>query len=151
VSATNALRIAASLAPADGPLSERLREVESRAAAGLAESYLEQARYEEREGRWLEAAASYRRAARSRPSPKLHERVAYCLLVGKGDLKEAADFAKRARDAVPDDAYVRLTLGRVFAEAGMTQSALAELTRAQQLAPKDGTIDEWLRRVRRSL
>lgn len=149
VSTTNSLRIAASLAPENQVLAARLLDAEQRAAAGLAESYLEQAQYEEREQRWLEAAASYRRAARGNPSPRVCERAAHCLLVGKGDLREAADFAKRARDAVPDDPFVRLTLGKIYLEAGMKQSALAELERAQQLAPRDDTIKDWLRRATR--
>jgi curved DNA-binding protein CbpA len=150
VSATNALRIAASLAPEDTTLAARLREMETRAQFGLADSYLEQAKYEERESRWLEAAASYRRASRAKPTPRVLERVAHCLLAGKGDLKEAADFAKRARDAAPDDPSLRLTLGKVYLEAGMKQSALAEFERVQQLSPKDDTIKDWLRRARRS-
>jgi curved DNA-binding protein CbpA len=149
VSATNALRIAASLDPADATLAERLKSMETRAAAGLADSYVEQAAYEERESRWLEAAASFRRASRGKPTPRILERVAHCLLSGKGDLREAADFAKRARDAAPDDAGIRVTLGKIFLEAGMKQSAIAEFERAQQLAPKDDTIRDWLRRVRR--
>ena len=149
VSATNALRIATSLSPADTALAGRLREIETRAQVGLADSYLEQAQYEERENRWLEAAASYRRASRAKPTPRVLERVAHCLLSGKGDIKEAADFAKRARDAAPDDANLRLTLGKVYMEAGMKQSALAEFERAQQLSPKDDSIKDWLRRARR--
>jgi tetratricopeptide (TPR) repeat protein len=149
VSSTNSLRIAASLAPENQTLAARLQAAEQRAAAGLAESYLEQAHYEEREQRWLEAAASYRRASRGNPSPRVFERTAHCLLVGKGDLREAADFAKRARDAVPEDPFIRLTLGKIYLEAGMKQSALAELERAQQLAPRDDTIKDWLRRARR--
>jgi tetratricopeptide (TPR) repeat protein len=149
VSATNALRIAASLAPEDGQLSSRLRDVESRAAAGLADSYLEQAQYEEREGRFLEAAASYRRASRGKPTPRVFERLAHCLYSAKGDLKEAADFAKRARDAAPDDPNFLVTLGKIYFEAGMKQSALGEFERAQQLAPKDDSIKDWIRRVRR--
>lgn len=150
VSATNALRIAASLAPEDTALGARLREIEGRAQVGLADSYLEQAQYEERESRWLDAAASYRRASRAKPTARVLERVAHCLLSGKGDLKEAADFAKRARDAAPDDVNMRLTLGKVYLEAGMKQSALAEFERAQQLSPKDDTIKDWVRRARRS-
>lgn len=149
VSATNALRIASSLDPTDASLVERLRSTESRAAAGLAESYVEQAQYEERESRWLEAAASYRRASRGKPTSRILERVAHCLLSGKGDLREAADFAKRARDAAPEDAGVRVTLGKIFLEAGMKQSAIAEFERAQQLSPKDDTIRDWLKRVRK--
>jgi len=77
------------------------------------------------------------------------ERIAHCLHAGKGDLKEAADFAKRARDAAPDDPHFRTTLGKIYFEAGMKQSALAEFERAQQLLPKDDSIKDWLRRVRR--
>ncbi len=149
VSATNALRIAASLEPTDAGLLGRLKAVEGRAAAGLAEGYVEQGKYEEREGRWLEAAASYRRAAVGRPSVRVLERVAHCLLNGKGDLKEAADFAKRARDTGPSDVTAKLTLAKIFVEAGMKQSAIGELERAQQLSPNDDTIKDWLRRLRR--
>jgi curved DNA-binding protein CbpA len=149
VSATNALRIASSLAPEDTALSSRLRDLEARAQAGLADSYIEQAQYEEREGRFIEAAASYRRATRGKPSPRVLERVAHCLYAGKGDLREAADFAKRARDAAPDDANLRVTLGKIYLEAGMKQSAVAEFERAQQLAPKDDNIKDWLRRAKK--
>jgi len=149
VSATNAIRIATSLDPSDTALQARLGTVEARASAGLAESYLEQAKYEEREQRWPQAAASYRRAARGKPSPKILERVAYCLLMAKSDLREAADFAKRARDATPDDTGVRVTLGRIYLEAGMRESALAEFEAAQRLAPKDDSIRDWLKRLRR--
>jgi tetratricopeptide (TPR) repeat protein len=117
--------------------------------AGLSDSYFEQAQYEEREGRFLEAAASYRRASRGKPTPRVLERVAHCLYSGKGDLREAADFAKRARDAAPDDPNLRVTLGKIYFEAGMKQSAAAEFERAQQLAPKDDTIKDWLRRARK--
>ena len=149
VSATNALRIATSLSPDDAALSGRLRDLEARVVAGLADSYVEQAQYEEREGRFLEAAASYRRASRGKPTPHVLERIAHCLYSGKGDLREAADFAKRARDTAPDDPNLRLTLGKIYFEAGMKQSAAAEFERAQQLAPKDDTIKDWLRRARK--
>ena len=150
VSATNALRIASTLRPEDPALINRLKELELKAASGLSEGYLEQAAYEERERRFVEAAASYERAARGRPTPKVHERVAFCLLEAGGDLKKAADFAKRARDGAPDDAQIRVTLGRIYLEAGMKQSAATEFVRAQQLSPRDDTIKDWLRRSRRS-
>jgi tetratricopeptide (TPR) repeat protein len=149
VSATNALRIAASLAPADATMKTRLTELEMRAATGLADTYLEQAQYEEREGRFKEAAKSYQRALRSKPVPKLMDRVATCLFLAKGDLKEAADFGKRAVLGAPDDASFRVNLARIYLEAGMKQSAIAELERAQQLAPKDDTIRDLLKRSKK--
>jgi len=148
VSATNALRIASSLAPADAGMRTRLTELEIRAAAGLADSYLEQAQYEEREGRFPEAAKSYQRALRGKPSPKLMDRVAFCILSAKGDLREAADFGKRAVQGAPDDPGFRVNLARIYLEAGMKQSAVSELERAQQLAPKDDTIRDLLKRAR---
>jgi tetratricopeptide (TPR) repeat protein len=147
VSATNALRIATSLAP-DAALTKRLTELETRAAAGLADNYLEQAQYEEREGKFREAAMSYQRALRGKPSPKLMDRVAVCLLMAKGDLKEAADFGKRAVLGAPDDASFRVNLAKIYLEAGMKQSAVGELERAQQLQPKDDNIRDLLKRAR---
>jgi tetratricopeptide (TPR) repeat protein len=148
VSATNALRIATSLAPADAGMRTRLTELEIKASAGLADSYLEQAQYEEREGRFREAAKSYQRALRGKPSPRLMDRVAFCLLSAKGDLREAADFGKRAVQGSPDDPGFRLNLAKIYLEAGMKQSAISELERAQQLAPKDDTIRDLLKRAR---
>jgi tetratricopeptide (TPR) repeat protein len=148
VSATNALRIATSLAPGDGRLTKRLAELETRASVGLADSYVEQAQYEEREGRFREAAASYQRALRGKPSPKLMDRVAACLLMAKGDLREAADFGKRAVLGAPDDATFRVNLAKIYLEAGMKQSAVGELERAQQLQPKDDNIRDLLKRAR---
>jgi curved DNA-binding protein CbpA len=150
VSATNALRIATTLRPEDPSLANRLKELEMKAASGLSEGYLEQAAYEERERRFPEAAASYERASRGRPTPRVHERVAFCLLEAGLDLKKAADFAKRARDGAPDDVQIRVTLGRIYLEAGMKQSAITEFERAQQLSPRDDTIKDWLRRSRRT-
>jgi tetratricopeptide (TPR) repeat protein len=148
VSATNALRIAVSLAPPDAAMLARLKELETNASAGLADSYLEQAQYEEREGRFREAAKSYQRAARGKPSPKLFDRVATCLFLAKGDLKEAADFGKRAVMGAPEDPTFRVNLAKIYLEAGMKQSAVSELERAQQLAPKDDTIRDLLKRAR---
>ncbi len=80
ISAANAMKIAVSLAPGDIRLRERLDEIQLQAALTLATSYLEQAQYEEREGRFAEAARSYERLAQAKASPKVFERTAYCLL-----------------------------------------------------------------------
>jgi curved DNA-binding protein CbpA len=61
VGASNALRIAVSLAPADAALSEQLNEVSSKAKRELSDSYVQQAEYEERDEKWLAAAKSYPR------------------------------------------------------------------------------------------
>jgi curved DNA-binding protein CbpA len=149
VSAANALRIAVQLAPEDQTLAQRLAEVQEIASMELSDSYVEQAQYEERNGRFAEAARSYERATAGKSAARLHERVAHCLVEAHGDLRQAADHAKKAVSMAPSDAGCRLTLGRVYLAAAMKQSALSEIERAAALAPGDASIREWLKRARR--
>jgi tetratricopeptide (TPR) repeat protein len=149
VSAANALRIATSLAPDDKALAARLEEVQLRANQELADSYLDQAQYEERNGRKLEAAASYERAARGKPSASVYERAAACLLEGEGDLRRAAELAKKSVELAPKAPEPRATLAKIYANAGMKDSALLEFERAGQLAPDDDSIKDWIKRLKR--
>jgi tetratricopeptide (TPR) repeat protein len=148
ISATNALRIAVSLLPSDERLKKRLEDLQNQTAASLAQTYLDQAQYEEREGRFADAARSFEKAAKGRPGPKLFERIAHSLLSARGDLKVAAEWAKKAVAQSPDDATYHVTLARIYLEAGLKQSALAEFERAATLAPRDDTIKDWLKKVR---
>ena len=149
VSAATTLRIASSLSPDDHALSERLRQVEARAASDQADSYLMQAEYEERHGKFAEAARAYERASLGKPSAHLLERIAYCLIEANGDARKALENARRAVASAGENAGYRLTLGRAYLLAGMRQSALGELERAQQLAPADDRIKDWIRRIKR--
>jgi curved DNA-binding protein CbpA len=151
VGASNALRIAVSLAPDDTELALRLNEVAGRAKHELAASYVEQAEYEERDEKWLAAAQSYTRALAGRPEAKIHDKIAHCLLSGEGNLREAGEMAKRAVMAQPDNARFRVTLARFYVKAGMKQSAEGELSRAATLAPTDDKVTDWIRRLKREL
>jgi curved DNA-binding protein CbpA len=147
--AVNSLRIATSLVPGDDRLSGRVRELEARARRDLSERYLEQASYEEREGRFHDALRSYTRALPGSPSPALHDRIAHCLLAVGGDAKKAIEHARNAVKEAQDKPAFRLTLARAFIAANMTESALAELERAKTLAPSDDTITNLIRRLKR--
>ncbi|HET7545039.1 MAG TPA: DnaJ domain-containing protein [Polyangiaceae bacterium] len=149
VSATNSLRIAQSLVPDNPEISARLQQAQTEAEALLAGHYLAQAQYEEREGRMAEAARSYARATLGSPSIRSFERAAYCALLAQGDLRVAGDHARRAVALGPDDVQARVTLARIYLAAGMKQSGLAEFERAATLAPKDDTIRDWIRRLKR--
>lgn len=151
VGASNALRIAVSLAPDDASLSEQLNEVSSRAKNELSESYLQQAEYEERDEKWLFAANSYARALAGRPEARVLDRLAHCLLSGGGDLREAGEAAKRAVLMQPENARFRVTLAHFYVKAGMKQSAEGELSRAATLAPSDDKVVDWIRRLKREL
>jgi curved DNA-binding protein CbpA len=149
VEAVNALRIAVSLVPNDASLRQRLGDLQLEASKELAGRYLEQAQYEEREQHWPEAARSYARVVAGAPSPKLHERLAFCLLSAQGDVKQAVEHARKAVLGAPNDAKYRQTLARAYAAANMRESAVGELERASALAPSDDTLKEQLRRARR--
>jgi curved DNA-binding protein CbpA len=163
LSAVNGLRIAASLVPDNAEISARLQEAQTEATILLADHYLAQAQYEEREGRLADAARSYGRATLGSPLPKTFERAAYCALLAEGDLRVAGDYARKAVALVQagqasesgpapgpgEEAQARVTLARIYVAAGMKQSALAEFERAATLAPKDDTIRDWIRRLKR--
>ena len=151
VGASNALRIAVSLAPADAALTEQLNEVSGKAKLELAASYLQQAEYEERDEKWLAAAKSYARALPGRPEPRLFDKLAHCLLLGGGDLREAGEAAKKAVLQQPENARFRVTLAHFYVKAGMKQSAEGELSRAATLAPSDDKVVDWIRRLKREL
>ncbi len=149
IGAVNSLRLATSLAPADVELAARFRAVEQEASAALSGQYLEQARYDERRGHFVEAAAAYQRVLRGRPTAETYERTAHCLLEAHSDPKKAAELARKAVELGGGQVAYRITLARAYGAAGMEQSALAELERARTLAPSDDTIKDWIKRIKR--
>ena len=149
ISAANSLRIAATLVPNNPEITARLTEAQNEAESLLSNHYLVQAQYEEREGRMAEAARSYGRATLGSPDARTFERAAYCGLMASGDLRVAGEHARRAVALGPEDVQSRVTLARIYVTAGMKQSALAEFERAGTLAPKDDTIRDWIRRLKR--
>ncbi|HEX3850379.1 MAG TPA: DnaJ domain-containing protein [Polyangiaceae bacterium] len=161
LAAVNGLRIAATLVPDNPEISARLQEAQTEATILLADHYLTQAQYEEREGRLVDAARSYGRATLGSPLARTFERAAYCTLMAEGDLRVAGDYARKAvalvqaaqasgqTQTLAEEAQARVTLARIYVAAGMKQSGLAEFERAATLAPKDDTIRDWIRRLKR--
>jgi tetratricopeptide (TPR) repeat protein len=149
VQASNHLRAAQSIAPNDPRVAERLAETQSQAATALASTYLKQAEYEEKSGRFDAAARSYERAARGLPQANSWESAARCLLEAGGDLRSAGEFAKRAIALEPERPSSHLLLGRIFIAARMRSSAVAELERARSLDPNNDTVTSLLKRLER--
>ena len=119
------------------------------AAAALAEGYWKQAQYEERQGRWAEAALSYAKACVGRPDDaRAHERVAFATLKSSANTRRAIEFARRAVELDASSAELRLTLARAYAAAGFEKSAQGEIERALSLAPNDAKIRELSAQVR---
>ncbi|WP_437680382.1 J domain-containing protein [Sorangium sp. So ce131] len=147
--ATNAYRIAASLAPQDVELQKASAEVQRLAAAALADGYLKQAQYEAQNGRWVEAALSYAKVCNGRPDDAAaHERVAYAVLQTGENTRRAVEFARRAVELTPASVEYRLTLALAYTAAGLTKSAVGELDRAAELAGNDARMRSLVAQAR---
>jgi curved DNA-binding protein CbpA len=149
ISAANALRIAVTLAPDDQELKAKFEDAQEKATAALADTYLEQAKYEEANRHWLEAAATYEKVARGKPNAAIFDKIATCLYEGGGDLRKAGDMARKAVAAAPRSLEPRMTLAKIYVKAGMKESALAEFERAAQVEPEDDSIKDWIKRIKR--
>ena len=146
LSAVNHLKMALAIAPDREDLQERHDELRATLAAQMADTYLEQARYEEHHENWSAAARSWQKVAEGRPKDsRAWRQAALALLEGKGDLKAARDLAQKAVDLQPAVAANRAALARVYAGAGMKASARKELEEVVKLDP-DAEIVKTLQR-----
>lgn len=151
VSAANAFRVAATLLPEDAQLQKRAQETQDRADQLLADTYAKQARYEEKNGQWIEASRSWSRVCRGRPDDAhACERGANAIVKAGGDLHEAARLAQKACALKPENHHYRVTLANVYLAAGLSLNARRELETAAQHAPHDDTIQAMLKRVAKS-
>jgi tetratricopeptide (TPR) repeat protein len=149
VGLANSLRLALSLDPENPAISQRLSAAESRMEIELADTFESQARSSESHRDYPNAARLFARAARGKQSSSLYLKAAECAKNVEGQLRQAGDYAKHAVALDPNNAQVRLFLGQIYAEAGMSSSALTELDKALRLSPEDDTIKTWLNRVKR--
>ena len=148
VAAANAYRIAANLNANDAELERKAAETRVKADALLAETYMKQARYEETQAQWPEAARSWSRVCKASPNnPIAHERAAHAAVKASVDLHAGLRFGQRACELEPKNALFRITLATCYSAAGMTLNARRELDTAAQLAPHDGTIQSMIKRV----
>jgi len=149
--AATAYKVAIGSLPEGDPVLASARAVIAKADATLADTYLRQAQYEERSEHWADAARSWQRVAKGRPSDaRAHERSANALVHSKGDLHVAAELAKRAIKIEPQNAEYKITLATVFIEAGLGLNARRELEAAAQLSPRNANIQALLKRVNKA-
>lgn len=149
VTASNALRIATSLAPLNEELQREAAEMAKRAAVELAPTYARQGEADAANNRWGEAALAFAKACEGRPADAtLHERAAFATLRAGGQARRAADFARRAVELAPTVPDHHLTLARAYLAAGLRRSGEAEIARALQLAPNDARIRDLAAKTR---
>jgi tetratricopeptide (TPR) repeat protein len=144
--AVRAMEEAIECAPEDPDVIKKLAAFRAEADRALAPKFLEQAKQEEKSGRYDLAARSYERAAKGKASAELFERAAQCLL-RSGNLNDESqrkliDLARKSVTLDNGKAGYRLTLARAYDRAAMRTSALGELKRALELEPNSQDAKE---------
>jgi curved DNA-binding protein CbpA len=91
----------------------------------------------EKDGRWEAAATYYGKAYTARRDGRVAERAAHAIQMQGGDLKRAVKLAEEAVLEAPQNMAFRLTLGEVYAAAGMGERAHSEAERVLSALPKD--------------
>jgi curved DNA-binding protein CbpA len=150
VSAANAYRLAAKLAPEDTGLQELVRDWGLKAAVSMSESYFKQGEIDERSGRPAEAADCYIRATIGMPrSAVVHERAAAMLLLANGDSRRAVELARRAVELAPAQTSYRLTLAETYVNAKLFVTAKAELETVLEREPTNDRAKQLLKKIPR--
>lgn len=147
--AMNAMRLARAMAPSNPDIAAEYKRLRALVSDKLVGDYIMQAKYEERFRMWDAAADSWAKVADAKPhDAQAHRRVAMVLLEGKGDMRRAQKFAKRAVEIKPDDLSCRVTLGQVFAEMGLKRNAQREFEEALRITPNDETVKELIKKLK---
>jgi curved DNA-binding protein CbpA len=148
VAAATAYNIATKFAPEDAALAIKAQETKNLADAILCDSYYKQAQYEERQSHWLEAGRSWVKVARIRNDAISHERAANSLYrAAGGDLREAAEHAKKAITLQPDHIDNHITLVEVYLKAGLLASARRAAEGATLLDPKHVGLQALVKKI----
>ncbi len=146
VAAVNALRLAVALSDERPEVVAEYDRVRHLHASEMAESYEKQAKYEERTGKWAEAALSWSRVCEGRPDDALaHMHAAVALLEADGDMAQAKRFGERAKVLDPDNPLHRRALGRIYSAMGMKLNAKRELEAFLKKHPNDDEMKKLLK------
>ncbi len=141
VSAANAYRVAVSFDGEDPELQRLFKMTQEAADMALADFYMKQATYEERNDRWPEAARSWARVAKTKAdNAAVHDKLANAILKSNGNLHEAAAAAKHAIEYGSAIVSYRLTLVNIYVAAGLIIAAKRELEEAVRMEPNNRAV-----------
>src|SRR5690606_20815558 len=148
IAASNALRLASSLAQSSGHVAEKLPALEREVNTLLFESNLLSAKQHERKREWTNAGRYYAKAAQGQRSGELYVQAARCYRQG-GRKREAQEQAEAAVGARPGDSTAHELLGQLYEETGEIARAIAQLEKALNLKPNDDAIKSQIARLKR--
>lgn len=149
LSAANTLQLALALLPEHAEAREAYQRVSVSVARTLADNYEKQARYEQRVGKWAQAAKSWARVVEGRPEQAEPAReAAASLLRSSGDLHAAQRYAESACRLQPNEIENLIVLIEVCLAAGLKLNARRELEKAVKLDPKNEVVKNLLREAK---
>jgi Flp pilus assembly protein TadD len=109
-----------------------------------------EARQAEHAERWGEAARAWARASDARPDVEaLARRAALNFLKDGHQLSRGVEYAQRAVQLSPQDAFTHRVLGQIYLEARMWQNARSALEQALALNPADAAVHVLIQKARR--
>jgi curved DNA-binding protein CbpA len=143
--ATQQAARAASLAPERPELKAEHGKLSQQLSEKLANTYIEQARFEMKHGKWASAALTWTKVCEGRPSDgAAHRQAAQALLKAGGDLRGAQKYAQKAVFLAPTDIESRIMLAQICATAGLKLNARRELEAAAKLDPANEMVKNLL-------
>ena len=146
--AAASFRVALTFLRPEDPGFAHATEVIAKSEAQLGETYVRQADHEERANRWEDAARSWGRAVKFRPSDHhAHERLANALVRSSGDLHAAVQFAQKAIALAPMVGDYRCTLASAYIAANLMLNARRELESAAQQFPDNPNIPILMKKL----
>jgi curved DNA-binding protein CbpA/Flp pilus assembly protein TadD len=143
--ATQQAARAASLAPERPELKAEHSKLSAQLSEKLANTYIEQARFEMKHGKWASAALTWTKVCEGRPQDAAaHLHAAQALMKAGGDLRGAQKYAQKAVFLAPTDIESRIMLAQICATAGLKLNARRELEAAAKLDPANEMVKNLL-------
>jgi len=136
---------ATSLAPERHDIHTEYERLSRMLANSLADNYIEQAKFEVKQGKWAAAALSWAKVCEGRPDDAQAQRAAaFSLLKAGGDMRGAQKYAQRAVQLAPTDVDARILLAQICLTVGLKLNAKRELDAAAKLDPENEMVKNLL-------
>jgi Flp pilus assembly protein TadD len=149
--ATQQAARAASLAPERPELKMQHGKLSAQLSEKLANTYIEQAKFEMKHGKWASAALTWTKVCEGRPNDgPAHRHAAMTLLKAGGDMRGAQRYAQRAVFLAPNDIEARCLLAQICLTVGLKLNARRELEAAAKLDPANEMVKNLLADLEKS-
>lgn len=149
VEAATSLQLAMNYDPRNETYSTAYERVAEKAKAVRAEQIWKHGYMKESVARLDEAMELYAEAVEIQPRPDFCVHLAELMVSMDHDLHRAAELARKACDAQPENVDYLLLLARIYEKVSLVKKAKTVLDRAARLSPKDDRIKRAYKALKR--